>query len=546
MSLCAHIEGLTTIWPSLMRACGITPLAIPSVKSEDGKAEKWENSRSSFFSRFPHLLFSLAAYLRLSVTATVVLAMSLAVSSTVGAELLIGAATADITPDEPVPLTGFRTMRVSQGIHSRCTANVLALESREGDKRGDQAIFVSCDLCVIRPGIQDGFRRYMAGRLPDFDLKNLFLAATHTHAAPVLLQDRYESYGDAMQPKDYVPFMYERMADAVVTAWQNRQPGAVAWGLGHAVVGCNRRATFASGSAVMYGDTNKPSFRQIEGYEDHAVDILCFYDKQHQLKAAALSVPCPAQSVGGNRLSADFWHDAREFIKKRHGQGVCVLGFCAPAGDQAPNLLFRKKGNARMDRIRGLSRTEELGRRIANAFSDVFDVIEQDIHDDVPFTHRVECFDLPGRVVSDAEFARAKGICDALDAKPKMVGPDWWNRHFWGYVVDRYEAQKQGAPRYPVEMHVLRLGDVAIATNPFELYVDYGVQMQARSAAQQTFLIQLAAPLDFAYYVPTPRAVEAGGYSAEVTHNLVGPEGAQVLVERTVEEIGRLWEKPKP
>ena len=37
----------------------------------------------------------------------------------------------------------------------------------------------------------------------------------------------------------------------------------------------------------------------------------------------------------------------------------------------------------------------------------------------------------------------------------------------------------------------------------------------------------------------------AGGYSAEVTHNLVGPEGAQVLVDQTVEAIGALWSDSK-
>lgn len=459
------------------------------------------------------------------------------------ADLYIGAATADITPDGPVPLTGMKTVRISRSIHSRCTANVLALESRDGDRIIDQAIFVSCDLCVIRPGIQQGFRRLVAARLLGFDIDKLFLAATHTHAAPVLLQDRYQEsdYGNAMQPKDYVPFLYERMAEAVVRAWENRQPGAVAWGLGHAVVGCNRRAVYSDGKAKMYGDTNTPAFRHIEGYEDHAVDVLCFYDRQKKLRAAAGTLACPAQSVGGPVLSADFWHDARTLIQQRHGEDVCVLGFCAPAGDQAPNLLFRKASEARMDRLRGLTRTQELGRRIANAFDDVVSVIAQDIRTDVPLVHRVQRVDLPGLKVGEAEYARAKAMCDALDAKEQMAGPDWWNRHFFGYVVDRYEAQQKADPVYAVELHVLRIGDVAVATNPFELYVDYGVQIQARSPAQQTVLIQLAAPLDFAYYLPTPRAVAAGGYSAEVTHNLVGPEGAQVLVDRTVEAIGALW-----
>ena len=105
-------------------------------------------------------------------------------------------------------------------------------------------------------------------------------------------------------------------------------------------------------------------------------------------------------------------------------------------------------------------------------------------------------------------------------------------------MLDRYESQKTN-PFYEMELHVLRLGDVAIATNPFELYTDYGIQMKARSKAQQTFVIQLACTSG--YYLPTAEAVRGGGYSAEVNSNLVGPEGGQVLVDRTVERINALW-----
>jgi len=458
-----------------------------------------------------------------------------------GAELWIGAAAADITPDEPVPLTGYASVRISKGIHSRCTANVLALEARAGKKIVDQAIMVSCDLCVIRPGIQEGFRKDVQDRLPGFDINKLFLAATHTHASPVLLQNRYQGYGNAMQPKEYVALMYDRMADAVVSAWESRAVGAVGWGLGHAVVGANRRAVFRDGSAKMYGKTNSPEFRAIEGYEDHAVDILFFYDRDRKLRAAAITLACPSQSVRGGLLSADFWHDVRELLRARHGKDLCVLGFCAPAGDQGPHLLFRQKSEERMNKLRGLTRTQELGRRIANAFDDVLKVVEKDIRNDVPFVHRVERFDLPGRKVTDDEYARAERLHKPLAAKEKLVGADYWKMNFYKLTMDRYAAQQKADPLYPVEMHVLRLGDVAIATDPFELYVDYGVQIQARSAAEQTVLIQLASPRDFGYYVPTPRALRGGGYSAIVEQSLVGPEGGQALVERTVRAIGELW-----
>ena len=68
-----------------------------------------------------------------------------------------------------------------------------------------------------------------------------------------------------------------------------------------------------------------------------------------------------------------------------------------------------------------------------------------------------------------------------------------------------------------MELHVIRLGDVAIATNVFELFTEFGIQIKARSRALQTFVIQLAGP---GSYVPPRRArapspPPAGGLSYE-------------------------------
>jgi len=470
------------------------------------------------------------------------------------AKLWIAAATADITPRLPAALTGFQTVRITRTIQSPLTANVLALESRRGDRVIDQAILISCDLCVIRPGIQDAFRQRVAARLPGFDINKLFLAATHTHSAPVLVQNQYDEkdYGDAMQPKEYTPMMFDRMAEAVAKAWSSRAVGAVAWGLGHAVVGHNRRISYADGHAQMLGNTNDPSFQHMEGYEDHAVDILTFYDDQRRMKAAVIALACTAQmSQGETVVSADFWHDARERIRDRYGKELCVLGFCAPAGDQCPHLSLRKAGEARMDRLRGLTRTQELGRRIAAAFLDVAGVIAKDIRDDVPLVHLVRQIDLPTRPVTDAEYAIAKKVCAEIDARKERGKWDAWVGKLYGGICQRYLDQHRDGKRvYAMELHVLRLGDVAIATNPFELYLDYGVEIEARSPAVQTILIQLAATgNEDGYYVPTPRAVAAGrlseapmnNYSATVMTDVIGSEGAQVLVDRTVAAINELW-----
>jgi hypothetical protein len=89
---------------------------------------------------------------------------------------------------------------------------------------------------------------------------------------------------------------------------------------------------------------------------------------------------------------------------------------------------------------------------------------------------------------------------------------------------------------------VLRIGDVALCTNPFELFTDYGIRIQARSKALQTFVIQLVGD---GPYLPTEKALRGGSYSAVIQSNMVGPEGGEILVDRTVEVINGMWPNSK-
>ena len=73
-------------------------------------------------------------------------------------------------------------------------------------------------------------------------------------------------------------------------------------------------------------------------------------------------------------------------------------------------------------------------------------------------------------------------------------------------AVARYHHQ-QTKDVFTIESHVLRLGDIALATNPFELFLNYGNQIRARSLAKQTFLIQLAC--GSWGYLPTEKAKNA-------------------------------------
>jgi len=105
-------------------------------------------------------------------------------------------------------------------------------------------------------------------------------------------------------------------------------------------------------------------------------------------------------------------------------------------------------------------------------------------------------------------------------------------------VVQRFHAQRQAAD-YQAELHVMRIGDTAISTSPFELYLDYGLRIRSRSPAALTLHTELCC--DDAGYLPTARAVAAGGYGALVANGLIGPEGGQLLVESILEGIRGLF-----
>jgi hypothetical protein len=457
------------------------------------------------------------------------------------AELRIGAATVSITPDQPVALDGHRGLRVSKKVESPCTATALALESRDGDKVLDQAVIVSCDIVAIRTGIQEMVRAKLKPRLPDFDASKLFLCATHTHNAPVTLEGRYTlPESGVMKPAEYAEFMTSQVADAVVESWQKRRPGKAAWAQSYAVVAMNRRATYSDGTAQMYGATNTPKFRGMEGYEDHSLDVLFFWDQQDKLVATAINVPSPAQEAeGGTLLHADFWHPAREMLRARHGKDLCILGWTGAGGDQTSRPQYRKAAEERMMKLRGLTRLEEVARRIAVGWEDAYECARKDMRSDVVVRHCVKQIELPHRKVTEAEVAEARKEAAKYAKDPAQR----WNYRWHMGVVERYEAQKAGTEQpYKMELHALRLGDAAIVTNEFELFTDFGVQMKARSPAVQTFVVQLAAS---SYgYLPTERAVRGGHYSAVIQSSRIGPEGGQVLVERTVEAINELWKKP--
>ncbi len=466
--------------------------------------------------------------------------------------ILIGWAGVDVTPGKAVTLAGQFHIRVSEKVQDPVTATALAL-----DNGSAQAIMVSLDAVKVSDYVRDECRRRLGVLLSEFNPKNLFISATHTHTAPTQVASKYPELNDpaVMTPEEYSDILVEKLACACAEAWKKRKPGAISWGRGQAVVGFNRRLTYFDNSSVMYGKADDPQFSHVEGYEDHGVDMLFTYDNRLSLTGMIINLACPSQMTEGeNFVSADFWHEARNEIRKRHGRNLFILPQCSAAGDQSPHLLLHMAAEARMRQLKGLAagsiprlgQRQEIALRIAAAVDEVLPLVAGDIRRKTPFAHKVLSIDLPVRKISpeEAEYCRQqlKIHEDALAKCGKNPRASDYSAHYRKvrYYMDALArfAEQRDMPILAVESHVIRLGDIAFATNRFELYLDFGLRIKARSQAVQTFVVQLAGE---GSYLPTARAITAGSYGAGAPDNLVGPEGGQVLVEEQIKAVNAMF-----
>ena len=477
-------------------------------------------------------------------------------------ELRIGWAQVDITPPGPCQVCGQFFARVSEEVWDQVTATALALESG-----GEQAVLVSCDLVAIPNDLRDAVRQHLRDGADGLDAMKVFLSATHTHTGPEVRIPDWSAGTTAttlgvelkaMGGDEYQPLAAERIAGAVRKAWSARAAGGVAFGMGYAVVGRNRRWVDTAGIATMYGKTDTPLFSHIEGYEDHSLGLLAAFDPAGKLTGLVVNVPSSSQvSEHEFAISADYWHETRQELRRRFGKDLFILPQCSAAGDQSPHLIYDKRAAQRMLDLKGRSVRQEIAQRIANAVEEILPFVAATVDRAPLFAHHVETIDLPRNALTqadvDAALAEAGNLrlryeeeMRKLQADPSLKNqPRWYKaptdfhrRMKWQQAVaTRFEQQKT-QPNMPVEFHVLRLGDLAVATNPFEYYLDFGVFIKARSPAVQTLLVQLAGG---GSYCPSRRSLAGGGYGSLPASNPIGPEGGRKLAERTVEVLLALW-----
>ena len=492
-------------------------------------------------------------------------------------KILIGWAEESIIPKKKASLAGQFFERISQFVESDITATAMAVEAD-----GSQMIMVSVDIVGINDYQLSAIREKFASLTSEVDPRNLIVSATHSHTSLILagrkgvnntkdvLSDylpknvKYEESAkvddSVSTPEESLELVATKVALAAKKAWDNRKESLYANEFGRAAVGMCRRATYLDGSAKMWGDTNTGDFVALEGGNDSGVELIFTFDTNKKLTGIVANIACPAQILEQRSfISADFWGRTKANLRAKFGNDIFLLALCGAGGDQCPrdlvrwvnpetpiddpnverNNYFPKKADPSMYDISGCNR---VGKRVANEIISVYEEIT-DIKSEAPFVHKVIDLDVPLRKVTQKDYDDAirelEYYSNKIKDKESFNFKDTAKMYIYAGTLERY-AQQQNQEVVPIEYHIIRLGDVAFATNPYELYLDYGNRIKARSKAQQTFIVQLCCGSHG--YLPTEKAEIAGHYSAYVSGGDTGHEGGDLLTRETITHINKLFE----
>jgi hypothetical protein len=307
----------------------------------------------------------------------------------------------------------------------------------------------------------------------------------------------------------------------------------------------------------MYGVCSQDNFLRFEGPVDHTIDMLYTWDMDRNLTGVLVDVPCPSQVFELHRfITADYWGYARSEIRERFGN-INVLSICGAAGDQNPLDLVRiskdnvqalKEWNAQAGEVfRNFDMAEEcqlIGDRIAEAVVRGYKKAKNYVQTKPEFKHTCFEMELPLRKVTQEDYEEAKQIIADNRAKfsadNRMTSDDVIKLFEPMGVTNRWIEQNE-SDKYVFRVSVIRIGEIAIATNPFELFVEYGQRIRAKCKARQALICQLTNGTGG--YLPTQAAIDGGSYSSKPASTKVGPEGGDELAERFVSEMDKLFEE---
>lgn len=414
----------------------------------------------------------------------------------------VGAASADITPLEPLPnYNGQIVWRSARTVPLR--SHVVLC--RHGTS---SCAMIAVDATFVDRPLVAQIRKRVAD-VTGIPVEHILVAATHSHATPATCPSFLSG---ALPNSAYLDFLVDQTTRAAANAAQRFVPVRIAAGTMPSPIGWCRRWVDPSGQAHFMPENHMQSEWKPESSEPLFVRYLLFEDDHQVAQAAVVNVPCHNNFVF-EVYHADFFGVAGQYLQKRWGAELVPLFIPAPSGDIACRRPeeFGLPGDA-------ISLAHEAGQMLGEAIEwHAKSVARRDVK-------RLICRSIersiPDRGFEDSDFCHDDCRGDSDEVRQRI------RRR---YDPEEAAVRQRGVTSCDVEVQCIVLGEVAIVTNPAELFSAYDGVIQRDSP----FAITLVSELTNGYcgYVPTPEAFSHGCYETHrtvFTSRLVKDAGEQI------------------
>lgn len=390
-----------------------------------------------------------------------------------------GVATAAITPEEPMWMSGYASRNhPAEGKVHDLKAKALVLE----DPSGQRLAILTLDLVGIDRDLSLAIRNAVREK-HGIGVERCGIFCSHTHSGPVIGENLMAMY--TLDPEQhsrisrYTRATRDKAIALVGEAIGKLAPARLTYGSGTAGFAVNRRNN---------PEANVPALRaegKLKGPFDHTAPVLAVRDNDDELVAVLFGYACHATVLDGYQWCGDYPGFAQEYLERGH-PGATALFFAGCGGDQNP--IPRRK----------LDLADKYGRELAESVDAVLNQTMTPVAGGIAATYSE--VELPFASIPSRE---------ALEQTVK--------------TSDRYEAGRAKAllekisragslsATYPYPIQAWRLGDGPTIVNlGGEVVVDYALRLKQELGGERVWVAAYAN--DVMAYIPSRRVLAEGGY----------------------------------
>jgi hypothetical protein len=444
-----------------------------------------------------------------------------------GNSLEIGIAEVNYTPAIGLKLVGnYRgDDYASRGVHDSLYAKALVAS----DGKGQKVAVLTIDICLI-PAESVEFMRSCISSQTDIKPENVMIMATHSHSGP-------PAGLDDPKAKEYLA----RAAGAVILANNRLKPTVLAVGRSKEDrISHNRRLKCKDGSTHMCWEKFEPGFvLEPWGSIDPEVITMSF-EQEGKQTGVLVNFGCHATTMTGNNwlYTADYPGYLAEAVKRVRGKDFVSL-FCNGCCGNVTQVDYRigfpdtYQECQRIGYLLGVSALEAMQNEKVVTGNEI--AVSREM---VPLS-RID--------ITDEQLAWANAIMKKVEKEgmPPIQADGIPDAQ---YAKDWIEMRKNQNVTDSVEVMVIRIGDVAFAGLPGEMFNEFGRDIKAKSPCRNTIVTGLTN--DERAYFPTAVSFTQGlsgftpmitGYETTPGSTLYEIGSGEKLAESAVNQLNRIF-----